>query len=255
VRRLVVVAVAVLVPALVAAPAGAKTKRVCKTVKVHGHKTKRCHKVKVKPLRVPVTTTVLDGSSATIDFGNGVVRTVGISGKLNGYVPGSIKLGTDIKARLTGGSLSVAPTDFFSDGCASPVWARSDPATTITLDKTKTNTATLAANGAITSDANVIIRAVLDTRPQNACDQPLAQTGYSDSTAFVHLHGQVGQGGLTSLELTADPYPLTLSACMTPGVAGYPCAGTPVAYQTTATVLLKVGLALGKPTRGPLPSG
>ena len=256
-RRLVVLAVVALVPAVAAAPAGAKTKRKCKIVKVHGHKKKRCHKVKVKPkpTRVPVTTTVLDGGSATIDFGNGIVRTVGISGKLNGYVPGTIKLGTDIKAILTGGSLAVAPTDFFSDGCASPVWARSDPATTIMLDKTKTNTATLAANGAISSDANVIIRAVLDTRPQNACDQPLAQTGYTDSTAFVRLHGQVGQGGLTNLELSADPYPLTLNACLTPGVASYPCAGAPVTYPTTATVLLKVGLALGKPTTGPLPSG
>ena len=253
-RRLAVLAVAVLVPAAAAAPAGAKTKLKCKTVRVHGHKKKRCHKVKVKPLRVPLTATVLDGSSATIDFGNGMVRTVGISGKLDGYVPGKIRLGTDIKARLSGGTLAVAPTDFFSDGCASPVWARSDPATTITLDKTKTNTATLAANGSIVSDANVIIRAVLDTRPQDACDQPLAETGYTDSTAFVHLHGQVGQGGLTSLELTADPYPLALNACMTPGVATYPCAGQTATYPTTATVLLRVGLALGQPTRGPLPS-
>ena len=36
-RRLAVVAVALLVPAVAAAPAGAKTKRVCKVVKVHGH--------------------------------------------------------------------------------------------------------------------------------------------------------------------------------------------------------------------------
>jgi hypothetical protein len=182
-----------------------------------------------------------------------MVRTVALSGKLTGYVPGKIRLGTDIKALLTGGSLSVAPTDFFSDGCASPVWARSDPATSITLDRTKANSATLHANGSITSDANVIIRAVLDTRAENACDQPLTPTGYTDSTAFVHLHGQVGQGGLTSLELTADPYPLTLNACMTPGTPAYPCGGAPAAYPTTATVLLKVALGLGKPTTGPLP--
>jgi len=53
---------------------------------------------------------------------------------------------------------------------------------------------------------------------------------------------------LTSLELTADPYPLTLNACTTPGTATYPCAVPTVAYPTTASVLLKVGLALGKPT-------
>ena len=253
--RLAVLAIAVLVPAVAAAPADAKTKRKCKIVKVHGHRKKKCHKVKVKPLRVPVTTTVLDGSSATIDFGGGIVRTVAISGKLTGYVPGQIKLGTDIKAILTGGSLSVAPTDFFSDACAAPVWARSDPATTIALDRAKRNTATLGADGSIASDASVIIRAVLDTRPQGACDQPLVQTGYTDSTAFVHLHGQVGQGGLTSLELTADPYPLTLNACMTPGAPSSPCAGTPTSYPTIATVLLRVALSLGKPTTGPLPSG
>jgi hypothetical protein len=249
VRRLAVVAVAVLVPALAAAPAGAKTKRVCKVVKVHGHKKKRCHRVKVKPkpVRVPVTTTVLDGSAATIDFG-GIVRTVPISGKLTGYVAGKIKLGADITANLTGGSLSVAPTDFFTDGCPDAVWARSDPATTIMLDKTKTNTATLGANGSITSNASVIIRAVLDTRAQDACGQPLQQTGYTDSPAYVQLHGQVGQGGLTSLQLTADPYPLTLNACMTPGSPTLACAGTPTAYPTTATVLLNVALSLGKPT-------
>jgi hypothetical protein len=243
-----VLALALLVPAVATAPAGAKTKRVCKVVKVHGHKKRKCHRVKVKPLRIPVTTNVLDGSTATLDFGNGVVRTVSLSGKLTGYIPGKIHLDSDTKAILTGGSIAVAPTDFFSDGCASPIWARSDPATTIRLDKTKTNSATLHSSGAITSNANVIIRAVLDTRPENACDQALATTGYTDSTAFVQLHGQVGAGGLTSLELTADPYPLTLTAGKTPGLATSPCAGAPATYPTTATVLLKVGLALGKPT-------
>lgn len=248
-RRVAVIAVALLVPALAAPSAGAKTKRKCKVVKVHGHKHKRCHKVKVKPTRVPVSATVLDGSAATLDFGNGLVRTVGLTGKLTGYIPGKIRLGTDITARLTGGALSVAPTDFFSDGCAAPVWARSDPATVIMLDKSKVNSATLHANGAVTSDANVIIRAVLDVRPENACDQALAPTGYSDSTAAVHLHGQVGQGGLTSLQLAADPYPLTLNACMAPGTPAYPCAATPSAFPTTATVSLKVLLDLsGKPT-------
>ena len=244
------VAVALVVPAVAAAPAGAKAKRKCKVVRVHGHKKRRCKKVKPKPTRIPVTTTVLDGSSATLDFGNGMVRTVALSGRLTGYIPGKIRLGADTKAILTGGSIAVAPTDFFSDGCASPVWARSDPATAITLDRTKSNSATLHADGSITSDASVVIRAALDTRAENACDQALAPTGYTDSTAVVHLHGQ---GGLTSLELTADPYPLTLNACITPGTPAYPCAGAPVAYPTTATVLLRVALGLGKPTTGPLP--
>jgi hypothetical protein len=85
---------------------------------------------------------------------------------------------------------------------------------------------------------------VLDTRAQNACDSPLATTGYTDSPATVHLHGQVGQGGLTSLLLTADPYPLTLNTCFTPGDPAAACAGTPVSYPTTATVSLKVLLDL-----------
>jgi hypothetical protein len=246
---LMALAGALLVPAVTAAPAGAKTKRVCKTVKVHGHKKRRCHRVKVKVQRIPVTATVLDGSTATLDFGNGMVRTVGLSGKLTGYIPGKILLNQDTKALLTGGQLAVAPTDFFSDGCAAPVWARSDPATAIRLDPTKTSSAILHADGTITSSASVIIRAVLDTRPQDACDQPLVQTGYTDTPVSVPLHGKVGQGGLTSLQLTADPYPLPLSACFTPGSPTAPCAGTPLTYPTTATVLLNVALGLGAPVR------
>jgi hypothetical protein len=251
VRRAAValVAGALLVPAVSAAPAGARTKRVCKTVKVHGKKKRRCHRVKVRVQRIPVTATVLDGSSATLDFGNGLVRTVGLSGRLTGYIPGKILLNQDTKALLTGGQLAVAPTDFFSDGCASPVWARSDPATAIRLDRTKPNSATLKADGTITSSASVIIRAVLDARPQDACDQPLAPTGYTDSPASVQLHGKVGQGGLTSLQLTADPYPLTLNACFTPGYPAAPCAGAAVTYPTTATVQLNVALGLGAPVR------
>lgn len=237
-------AAALVLPAAAAAPAGAKTKKVCKTVKIHGKKKRRCHRVKVKQLRVPIGATVLDGSSATLDFGNGTVRTVGLAGKLTGYVAGKIRLGTTITARLTHGSLAVSPTDFFSDGCTSPVWARSNPATSIRLDPTKVSRATLNPNGSITSDASVIVRAVLDTRPENACDSPLATTGYSESAATVHLHGQVGDGGLTSLQLTADPYPLTLNACFTQGDPGAPCAGAPVSYPTTATVTLKVMLQL-----------
>jgi hypothetical protein len=245
-RRLVIAALAaaLVLPAATAAPAVAKTKKVCKTVKVHGHKRKRCHRVKVKPVRIPISATVLDGSSATLDFGNGTVRTVGLGGKLTGYVAGKIRLGTAITARLTRGSLAVTPTDFFTDGCAQPVWARSDPATSIRLDPAKVSTATLNPNGSIVSTASVIIRAVLDTRPQDACDQALATTGYTDSPATVQLHGQVGQGGLTSLQLDADPYPLALNACFTPGDPGALCAGTPVAYPTTATVSLKVLLDL-----------
>ena len=245
-KRLMVVllAGALLVPAATAAPAGAKTKKVCKTVKVHGKKKRRCHRVKVKPVRVPISATVLDGSNATLDFGNGTVRTVALAGKLRGYVPGKIKLGTAITAFLKSGSLSVAPTDFFSDSCASPVWARSNPATSIRLDPAKVNKATLNPNGSITADASVTIRAVLDTRAENACDSPLSTTGYTDSPATVHMHGQVGQGGLTSLQLVADPYPLTLNACFTPGDPAAPCAGTPVSYPTTATVSLKVLLDL-----------
>lgn len=253
-RRVAVAALAgaLLVPAAGAAPAAARTKRVCKTVRVHGHKKRRCHRVKVrrkaKPQRIPVTTQVLDGSTATLDFGNGVVRTVPLSGLLTGYIPGKILLNQDTKAILTGGQIAVGQTDFFSDACASPVWARSDGATVIMLDPSKQSSATLRADGTITSTASVIIRAVLDTRPENACDQGLATTGYTDSPATVSLHGKVGTGGLSSLQLSADPYPLTLNACMTPGTPTTPCAGAPATYPTTATVQLNVALSLGRPT-------
>jgi hypothetical protein len=250
-----ILAAALLVPAVATAPAGAKTKRVCKYVKVKGHKKKqkRCHKVKVKPkpaaTKTPVAVTVLDGSQAIIDFGDGNVRTVGLTGKINGFIAGKIRLGSDIGVTLTDGSLAVAPTDIFTDGCASPPLARTNPATVITMDPAKPGTGTLKADGTVTADANVLIRVVADLRGPDGCGGPTVTGGYADSAAFVHLAGKVGDGGLLSLSLASDPYSLTLNGCLTPGDPAAPCSQPPTAYPTTVTVSLKISLDLsGKPT-------
>jgi hypothetical protein len=250
-----VLAIALLVPAVATAPAGAKTKRVCKYVKVKGHKKKqkRCHRVKVKPkpkpaLKIPVTVTVLDGSQAVIDFGDGNVRTVGLTGRINGFIRGQIRLSSDTTVTLTDGTLAVAPTDIFTDGCASPPIARTNPATVITMDPAKPGTGTLKADGTVTADANVLIRVVADLRGPDGCGGPTVTGGYADSPAFVHLAGKVGDGGLTSLTLASDPYPLTLNGCLTPGDPAAPCTQAPTAYPTTVTVTLKVLIDLsGKP--------
>jgi hypothetical protein len=251
-----ILAIAMLVPAVATAPAGAKTKRVCKVVKVHGHKTKRCHRVKVKPktkpkpaVKIPVVVTVLDGSQAVIDFGDGNVRTVGLTGKINGFIPGLIHLNSDTKVTLTDGTLAVAPTDIFTDGCASPPIARTNPATVITMDPAKPGTGTLRADGTVSADANVLIRVVADLRGPDGCGAATVTGGYADSAAFVHLDGKVGDGGLTSLTLTSAPYALTLNGCLTPGDPTAPCSQPPSAYPTTVTVTLKIAIDLsGKPS-------
>jgi hypothetical protein len=250
-----VLAIALLVPAMATAPAGAKTKRVCKYVKVRGHKKKqkRCYRVKVKPkpkpaLKIPVAVTVLDGSQAVIDFGDDNVRTVGLTGKIRGFIPGKIQLNSDTKVTLTDGALAVAPTDIFTDGCASPPIARTNPATVITIDPTKPGTGVLKADGTVTADANVLIRVVADLRGPDGCGGATVTGGYADSAAFVHLAGKVGAGGLTSLTLASDPYALTLNGCLTPGDPTAPCTQPPTAFPTTVTVTLKVLIDLsGKP--------
>ncbi|HEU4979228.1 MAG TPA: hypothetical protein VFT42_10065 [Solirubrobacteraceae bacterium] len=228
-----------------AAPVAKKHHRAkCKKGFVRNKRGRCVKKHKQAPPRIPVTTTVLPGSQVSIDFGGGVVRTIPLTGTVKGYVPGLIHVNTDTTVVLTKARITPAPTDIFTDSCSSPALVRSDPASTIGIDPSKTSTATLHSSGAVTATTNVLIRLVLDER--QACGQPAFTTGYTDNAATVPLSGHVQPAtGLANLELDSPPYPLTLTGCTTAGAPATPCAGSPTTYNTTATVKLFVKLSIG----------
>lgn len=216
----------------------------CKKGYVHNKRHRCVRKHKKAAPRIPVTTTVLPGSQVTIDFGGGVVRTIPLTGTVKGYVPGLIHVNTDTTVLLTQAHITPAPTDIFTDSCPSPALVRSDPASSIGIDPSKTSTATLHSSGDVTSTTNVVIRLVLDER--QSCGQPPFTTGYTDNAATVPLSGHVQPStGLSNLELDSPPYPLTLAGCSTAGTPTTPCAGSPTTYTTTATVKLFVKLSIG----------
>jgi hypothetical protein len=257
-RRLLLLALTLLLSAAIAIPVAAgarpapassakaaKAKKCRKGfVRNKRHRCVRRHKAKPKVVRTPATTTLLPGSQATLDFGGGNVRTVALSGTVRGVIPTAIHINSDTTVDLTRGQITPAPTDIFTDDCASPALAASDPASVIVLDPAKRSTATLHASGAVTATTNVIIRIALDER--QACGQPPFTTGYTDNPVSVPLAGHVVPAtGLSNLELDSPAYPLTLAGCTTAGSPTTPCAGTPTTYDTTATVKLFVRIGIG----------
>src|SRR4051812_42006864 len=101
-RAVVVAVVSVL---LVPAVAGAKSPRACK--RLHGHAKQVClHKRQTagpKPQPIPVTTTLLDGSPLATSAG-----TFGITGAIEGAIPGEIFLNTPTTVGITSATFAPA---------------------------------------------------------------------------------------------------------------------------------------------------
>jgi hypothetical protein len=237
----------VLAVAAIAAPsAPAKTR--C----AHGHsaKAKRCKKPKAKKkpaakTSTPLSVTLLDGSTATLDLGNGNVRTTAVTGTLKAAVPGGYRLGHDNTIVLTGGRLAVAPTDVLTDDCAAPPIARTDPATAATLAPGTKSSAVVHANGTVTGAASVVLRTVLDFR-SGPCGSAPATSGYADTPLTVALHGAIQMPtGLNGLTLDSGPQPVTLQGCLAPGTPTTKCAGAPLAYPATLSTHLVVKVVIG----------
>jgi hypothetical protein len=93
---------AIVATALIATPAAAKTPKPCKHL--HGHAKKTCVRkhVKPKPKPLAVTTTLLDGSTITTSAG-----TFGVSGSVNGFIPGKVQLNTPTVVTETRATLTV----------------------------------------------------------------------------------------------------------------------------------------------------
>jgi hypothetical protein len=106
---------AIVATALIATPAAAKTPKACKHL--HGHAKETCvHKhSKAKPKPLAVTTTLLDGSTITTS-----ASTFGISGSINGFIPGKVQLNTPTVVTEAHGALAATGCGTVTLGSANP---------------------------------------------------------------------------------------------------------------------------------------
>jgi hypothetical protein len=258
---------ALLAMSLLAAPiatADAKPKKakcqVSKEAKGKKHR-KHCKKPKRKPKAAPtpVTVDLLDGSAATVDIpavalpggfvlpGTPTQRTVPISGRLNGQLPGGYQLGKDNKIVLTGGTITPGPVDLLSDAsCANAPVLRLNPASTVSLSKTTPSTGTVYADGRVTANVNAALRLAFDSRTETGCDKPLVTMGASESLLPVALTGQIAPAtGLKALTLDGPAAPLTVAVCLAPGDPSANCTTPPAGYPVSIAVHVVVGISIG----------
>jgi hypothetical protein len=211
------------------------------------YKYGRCPTSGNNQLGVPVSISILDGSYANLDFG-AFQRQAPVSGKFKGFIPGKIQLNSDTQVTLTGGGVNIGETPvFIDDDCSGQVSAaiKTGQPSTVTLDPTKTSTATLFASGTVTSIAYTIIRLPLDLRNDDAgCNSPYITTGYSEFAHTFFLKGKVGDGGLTSLTLTSPPDTLDVVACLSQGQPTSPCNGFQIPLPILVATKLKAAIDL-----------
>jgi hypothetical protein len=199
-------------------------------------------------LGTPVSITLLDGSKANLDFG-AFQREAALTGTLKGFVPGGIHLGTDFQITLSSGSINLGSTAvFIDDDCSGQVSAaiRTGSPTNVLLDKTKTSTSTVLANGNVTASANMLIHLPLELRnDDNGCNSPYITTGYTDWQETFFLKGKLDPKlALAKLKLVSAPDLIDVPSCLSPGVPTSPCNGfaipLPVQISTELYVAIKL---------------
>jgi hypothetical protein len=216
--------------------------------RVRTYKFTKCKAKSGSTLGTPVTITILDGSFATLDFG-AFQREAPITGSLKGFVPGGINLSADSQVTLTSGELRLLPTAvFIDDDCDGEVSAaiRTGDPTRVLLDKTRTSTSTVFANGTVTSTAYVNVRVPLELRNDDqGCHIPYITTGYSEFAQTFFLKGKLDPKlALSKLKLVSAPDPIDVPVCLSPGPATSPCNGfeipLPIMISTTLYVSIKL---------------
>jgi hypothetical protein len=199
-------------------------------------------------LGTPVSITLLDGSKANLDFG-AFQRSAPVTGSLKGFVPGGIHLGSDFQITLSSGSLQLGQTPvFIDDDCNGQVSSsiRTGNPANVVLDKTKTSTSTVLANGGVTATANMLIHLPLDLRNDDAgCNSPYITTGYTDWQETFFLKGKLDPKlALARLRLVSAPDLIDVPSCLSPGVPTSPCNGfvipIPVQISTELYVAIKL---------------
>jgi hypothetical protein len=217
--------------------------------RIRTFKFTKCKTKKSSTLGTPVTITVLDGSTANLDFG-AFQRQADVTGSLKGFVPGGIHLGTDFQITLSSGQLRLGQTPIFiDDDCNGQVSSsiRTGDPTTVQLDKTKTSTSNVLANGSVTATANMLVHLPLDLRNDDAgCNSPYITTGYTDWQETFFLKGKLDPKlALSKLRLVSAPDLIDVPSCLSPGVPTSPCNGfvIPIPVQISTEIFVSIKLA------------
>jgi hypothetical protein len=200
-------------------------------------------------LGTPVNIKLLDGSVAHLDFG-AFQRDAPVTGSLKGFVVGGIHLGQDFQITLSSGSLALGQTPvFIDDDCDGQVSAsiRTGNPTSVQLDKTKTSTSTVLANGSVTATANMLIHLPLELRNDDlGCNSPYITTGYTDWQETFFLKGKLDPKlALSKLKLVSAPDLIDVPSCLSPGVPTSPCNGfvIPISVQLSTELYVAVTLS------------
>jgi hypothetical protein len=218
--------------------------------RIRTYKFAKCKaKNNTNSLGTPVSIVLLDGSKANLDFG-AFQREAPVTGSLKGFVPGGIHLGTDFQITLTSGSLGLGQTPvFIDDDCNGEVSAsiRTGDPTAVLLDKTKTSTSTVLANGGVTASANMLIHLPLSLRNDDAgCNSPYISTGYTDWQETFFLKGKLDPKlALSKLKLVSAPDLIDVPSCLSPGVPTSPCNGfvIPIPVQISTELYVSIKLS------------
>src|SRR3954453_6310327 len=158
-----------------------------------GKKKQRCVKIKTPP-PTPVTVELLDGSHATVEVpdlplpggyvipGTPVTRTVPISGRLKGGIPGGYRLGKDNAITLDDAAIAPAAIDILSDAaCSGAPVLRLNPASTVGLATGAPSGGTVFRTGKVTATVRALLRLSFDSRTQAGCDKPLVTMGTAET--------------------------------------------------------------------------
>jgi hypothetical protein len=90
-----------------------------------------------------------------------------------------------------------------------------------------------------------VLHTILSLRQPNGCGAPSAPSAYADTALPISLAGRVQAAtGLSRLQLTSAPAPVTIQACLTPGDPGAGCAqptAVPATITTDVTIKVEIG--------------
>lgn len=215
-------------------------------------------KAKAKPFpKIIVTATLLPGSYATVEIpalplpggqlliGAGVTRQIPLTGSISGPLAHRFRIGQNIDVNFDTANFKLGAVDVLSDpACGGAPTLRINPASVVTIDRSKPSTAVLRYSGFSSAKANVMMRLAFDMRTEPGCDKPLVTTGYADTAFTDELSGKVGPRGLVALEMQSAPTTLTVAECLYPGDPAKPCVGGLTGYPVKISVHVIVRISL-----------